>query len=773
MKTFKSLGLILLLFAGLFSGCEDKTEEPKNPLLADAGAEQELVANSLTLLDGSQSVNATGKPLSYKWELVQKPDGAVVQTSSLEKVAVEFATNKVGEYVFKLTVSYLNWTATDTVKLKVVEGAPSKIEAKAGEDREVALGTLVELDGSGSVNETGGVLQFTWAIMEKPEGSVAQLQTPNAAQAKFQPDKAGKYLLKLSVKHQSSVSFDLLEIVVNGAVGGNEAPVLISADILQDRVLENIHVDKEQLFDYLITKDVKVAAKLTVMPGVRIAFEADTKLTISTNGTLIADNKLPQTTIYFQGKSAGKGYWGGIQVESGSEQNLLWGTEIRDAGKLGAALKLVSNAKMKVFDTKIHNNAKLGVILQDNANFGEFKQNEVYDNADGPLSIPAKKMVSISSINTLKDGNIKVSPGRIDDGQEHIWPNFSSQYDVLDELLITAASTWAISDGAQVNMGGDKAIRVIQGSKIVLFGLDGKPVKIEGMTKEKGAWRGIYIDNSQGKQSTITKAEIRHAGSNAISGQEPATLKIGTNGKLAVSKTIFDQGKGNGLDATSNGVSLEFQLNSINNHAGHPIVVSTSLVESLDYHTTMENNTKPEVAVDGLIPIAVDNREVIWKGFYGGTGYVIKGLGKNLLIQSGMRLKEGVKIKMQPGTRIDVQDANGRLGYLHLDGGNGEPIVIQGTDETAGSWYGITYSTNHAQNQIRNSKILHAGKVMANNFSAAITVDNVPLGSLIITNALIGKSGQHGIAVAKSSGDVLKASDLTFEEVPGNKIHIW
>src|SRR5690606_1304742 len=306
----------------------------------------------------------------------------------------------------------------------------------------------------------------------------------------------------------------------------------------------------------------------------------------------------------------------------------------------------------------------------------------------------------------------------------HIWPNFISQYDVLDELLVTAGSTWAASDGAHINMADDRAIRIIQGSKIILFGLDGKPVVIEGMTKQKGAWRGIYLDNSEGNPSSIIKAEIRHAGSNAISGSEPATLKIGTNGSIEISKTVFDQGNGNGLDATSNGVALIFNLNTITNHVGHPIVVSTSLVEGLDYTTAMEDNGKNEVAVDGLIAIGVPGREVIWKGFYGGTPYVVKGMGRNLLVQSGLRIKQGVRIKMQPGSRIDVVDSGGMLGYLHLEGGNGAPVVIQGTDESAGSWYGITYSTTHLQNVVRNARILHSGKTMTKNFSTDLHVAN-------------------------------------------------
>src|SRR5690606_37002061 len=316
MKSIKSLGLILLVFAGLCAACEDSTEEPRNPLVAEAGDEQELVINTAALLDGSESVNAARKPISYKWELVRKPEGAEVATSQLNQVAVQFSANKVGDYVFKLTVTYLNWTATDTVTLKVVAGEASKIEAKAGEDKVVPVETLVQLDGSGSVNETGGEIQFAWTILEKPEGSIAQIQDPNLEVAKLQPDTAGKYLLKLTVKFQSSVSSDLMEITATPSNGGAKDPILISEDILEARILENIHMEEDQLFDYLVTKDVEVAASLIVKPGVRIAFEAGAKLTVSSSGILVADNKIVDSPIIFEGKKSEKGFWGGILIES-------------------------------------------------------------------------------------------------------------------------------------------------------------------------------------------------------------------------------------------------------------------------------------------------------------------------------------------------------------------------------------------------------------------------------------------------------------------------
>lgn len=226
--------------------------------------------------------------------------------------------------------------------------------------------------------------------------------------------------------------------------------------------------------------------------------------------------------------------------------------------------------------------------------------------------------------------------------------------------------------------------------------------------------------------SSIGFAEIRHAGSTAIAGQSAATIKLGNGGRLKLFKTTLDEGKGIGLEAAASTMILEMADNTIKNHLSYPISVTAQMVEHLDYLTRFENNGVNEVAVDGFNALAKDGGEIIWKGFAERIPYVVKGLGKDLRIQSGMRIKAGVVIKMQDGSSIDVQDANGRLAYLNIEGAAGNPVIIQGVNDTAGSWYGITYSTNHAQNVINQAIIRNAGKTMSNNFSAAITVDNVP-----------------------------------------------
>lgn len=776
MKNFKIFGLILLIFAGLSTSCEDTTEEPTNPLIAEAGEEQELVSNSVTILDGSQSINSTGAPINYQWELTQKPDGAEVVTSALNQVAVQFSTDKPGEYVFKLTVTYQGWSDTDTVKILVIEGPASKLEAKAGEDRELILGNTTQLDATGSVNELGGAMEFVWEIIQKPEGSVAEIRYPDDAVANFKPDKAGKYLIKLTVKVLSNFSVDLVEIIVKDENGGAQGPILISGDILQDRVLENVFVDQDMLFDYLITKDIKVGARLTVKPGVRIGFEQDARLTISLNGTLIADAPLDNLGIVFQGKENTLGFWEGILLESGSPENMLRGVEIKNAGQgpLGAALMVEDGGLVRLIKTHIHSNRGIGVDLVPGGSFSEFISCKIENNTTAHLRIPAYRVRDISTLNQIGPGIIQVIQARLNDGTEHIWPTFEAQYDILEDMVVYGKTSWVISDGARINMAENAGIRAIQESRLLFLGEMGKPVVIEGISKVKGYWKGIHVENSGSNQSNILWTEIRHAGSNpVVAGNESASVNLGKQGWLTVERSILDQGKGSGLVAKAEASFLEFELNSIKNHNEHPIVVSTLQVDNLDYKTNFENNAKTEVVIDGQLPISNGSTVVAWKGFYQNIPYLVKGVSNFLTVNSGLKIEAGVILKMMPGSGITVQNTNGGESYLKLEGTLGATVRIQGYEETAGSWHGIRISSTSIYNQFDYAEILHAGKIVQDRFSAAIHVNNAPEGALLIRNSTIAKSGQHGIAVNNLFQESLKIINTNFGDIPGSNVHIW
>lgn len=88
-----------------------------------------------------------------------------------------------------------------------------------------AVGGTVVLDGSASAsaNTTNQTLTYNWTIKVKPDESKATITNPNSVTATFKPDKAGTYVLVLTVTDANQTPA-VVEVTINVAIPG-KAPV--------------------------------------------------------------------------------------------------------------------------------------------------------------------------------------------------------------------------------------------------------------------------------------------------------------------------------------------------------------------------------------------------------------------------------------------------------------------------------------------------------------------------------------------------------------------
>jgi hypothetical protein len=93
--------------------------------------------------------------------------------------------------------------------------------ARAGSDQTVALGDLVQLDGSASSDPDGDPLTYEWTLAQRPASSNATLSNPSAVQPTFVADAHGTYVMRLVV-NDGAVDSGPDEVVVSTT---NSAPV--------------------------------------------------------------------------------------------------------------------------------------------------------------------------------------------------------------------------------------------------------------------------------------------------------------------------------------------------------------------------------------------------------------------------------------------------------------------------------------------------------------------------------------------------------------------
>jgi PKD domain/Beta-propeller repeat len=95
--------------------------------------------------------------------------------------------------------------------------------AHAGADQSVAVGTTVQLDGSGSTDADSDPLTFDWAFMSKPPASGAVLQNATTSNPTFVADAAGAYHVRLVVNdgQASSAPDPIIITTINRAPSAN------------------------------------------------------------------------------------------------------------------------------------------------------------------------------------------------------------------------------------------------------------------------------------------------------------------------------------------------------------------------------------------------------------------------------------------------------------------------------------------------------------------------------------------------------------------------
>jgi hypothetical protein len=199
--------------------------EVNDPPEAVAGARAGTVAPGTPVdLDGSASrdPNPEDSPLAYSWSVASGPESG--ELSGSDQPFARFTARRSGEYALKLTVTERanrgKHDAAVTVKVKNV--APV---ASAGAPREIHRES-VSLDGSGSSDENGDPLTYSWSQTSGP--APLEISDPTAPKPEIRGVRPGRYTLALVVNdgHEESAPSETSVTIRNTAPAPRVIPVL-------------------------------------------------------------------------------------------------------------------------------------------------------------------------------------------------------------------------------------------------------------------------------------------------------------------------------------------------------------------------------------------------------------------------------------------------------------------------------------------------------------------------------------------------------------------
>src|SRR5210317_628669 len=140
--------------------------------VAEAGADQYFENPDVIIeLDGNQSFDPDGDPITYAWTIVSKPIDSLAELSNPNDVQPTFVADTVGDYIIELVVTDDLGTMSVPDEVVVSSGNVKPV-ADAGGNQLAIVDHPVLLDGSGSYDANNDPLTYSWNMVSKPKGSI-------------------------------------------------------------------------------------------------------------------------------------------------------------------------------------------------------------------------------------------------------------------------------------------------------------------------------------------------------------------------------------------------------------------------------------------------------------------------------------------------------------------------------------------------------------------------------------------------------------------------
>ena len=191
--------------------------------VSNAGPNQNVNQGAVVYLDGSASTDSDKDALTYRWSLVIKPTDSTAVLLFPNSPNPKFTADKSGAYGLGLVVNDGKTDSALGVITVTAFSANTPPVAAAGANQNVALNTLVSLNGSGSTDANADPLTYKWALIFKPTNSAADLSSKTIVNPTFTVDVSGTYVASLVVNDGKLDSEASVVSII--ATATNSAPV--------------------------------------------------------------------------------------------------------------------------------------------------------------------------------------------------------------------------------------------------------------------------------------------------------------------------------------------------------------------------------------------------------------------------------------------------------------------------------------------------------------------------------------------------------------------
>ncbi|MGZ5304036.1 MAG: right-handed parallel beta-helix repeat-containing protein [Bacteroidia bacterium] len=349
--------------------------------------------------------------------------------------------------------------------------------------------------------------------------------------------------------------------------------------IKKDTTLEDRVADPD-LPDYLVNQSIAVSASLTLKPGVVIAFAQDSRMEISSSGSIISKGQAAKK-IKFTGQVAQRGYWSGIILYSNSSKNEFTHTDIVYGGSkpmldnVKGALVLFEAARVSLTNATVSQSGGYGMYLRDKSILLTFANNRFTDNKDAPILLTAQNVPQLDAASIFTGNNgrnvIEVMGSYVDGTEEIIWAAFTDNtpYRLLGR--ITVRTGWKLNPGTTIEVAENEFIAIEKGY-LNAIGTANKKITIHGLAKTTGSWNGLVF-YSRSAYNIMEFVKISHAGGISLLGGTKASIALfGSNSaNLSIRNSEISQSGGYGIHLFGKKAELNADAESTNSFTANTL----------------------------------------------------------------------------------------------------------------------------------------------------------------------------------------------------------
>ncbi len=343
-------------------------------------------------------------------------------------------------------------------------------------------------------------------------------------------------------------------------------------------------------------------------------------------------------------------------------------------------------------------------------------------------------------------------------------------------LIDVSGGTFTIEPGVTIAFESGGGIYVDYNGALSAIGTSTLPITFT-TANSVSSWAGLTFYNNN-TSNELTNCVVERAGNDEQYAlwpiDEPGAVNV--NGRLRMTRTTIRNSKKHGLVTSAYGAGVvlslpDFQQNTFEGNLGYPIILDKDALNNLEIGTcTFSGNTTQEVKLvnsssrfenNTLEPYGAHTWQDAGIPYYLPEGFLVN-YGSNLTLQQGVHLKFG------SGGYIEVS-GNDAGNFLKTTGTSSNQVILEGKQSGQGTWDGLVFRSNNANNVLTYTTISNAGdnsEYTEVDSKGAIRVGNYYYTNMKLTlnNVTIQQSAGCGVAIYDYDGTGTMPVGVTFSE---------